>query len=133
MAIPLVSDVYTGVRAVLGDTKTAAGEVYTDAILAPHFSSAFDELYRALSGASNPLVDQRSYYAVPANTSYIDPVTAGITNLGEIQALFERGTITQYTITAIAPGAGFCTVTVSTPTTLITGNQCVIFGVTGVT
>lgn len=133
MAIPLVSEVFLGARSVLGDTKTVAGEVYTDALLAPHFSSAFDELYRALSAASNPLVNEHGYYNVPSNTGYIDPVLAGIENLGEIQALFERGTVTAYTITAVTPGNGSCVLTVTPATTLVTGNQAVVYNVGGIT
>ncbi len=132
MSVPLVSDVFTGARSVLGDTKTAAGEVYTDAILAPHFSSAFDELYRALAAASSPFIDEHGYYNVPSNTGYIDPALAGIENLGQIQAVAERGTITAYSITGVAISTGSCTLTVTPSTTLATGNQAVVYNVGGI-
>jgi hypothetical protein len=131
MAIPLVADIYSGVRSVLGDTKTAAGEVFVDSLLAPHFQTAYAELFRTLQAASSPLIEQDAYFDVPAFTGYLKPSTIGITSLGNIQSIFERGNITSWAISAVTPGAGICTV-ISAPTSLITGNQAVIFGVNGI-
>lgn len=129
--IPLVSEVYTGVRSVLGDTKIAAGETFTDAILQPHYQSAYSELFRSLQAASSPLIEQVAYYNVPINTGYLKPSTLGISNLGNIESIWERGSVSAWAISAVTPGAGIATV-ISAATTLATGNQAVVFGVLGI-
>ncbi len=133
MSIPLVGDIYTAVRAILGDTKLAAGEVYLDTILQPHYQFAYSELFRALQSAQSPRVRQENYYNVPPDTGYLNPATAFITNLGELESVEERGSITSWAVSSFTPGAGLATVGTSTPTTLAAGNQAVLFGLTGVT
>lgn len=132
MPIPLVSDVYTAARAVIGDTVLTSGEVFNNALLQPHYQFAYAELFRALQNAQNPRVRQESYYNVPINTGYLNPATAFITNLGEIESVEERGSVTAWAVSSFTPGAGLATV-VSAATTLIAGNQAVLYGVTGVT
>ncbi len=129
--IPLVSEVYSGTRSVLGDTKTAVGETFTDAILQPHYQSAYSELFRSLQAASSPLIEQVAYYNVPVYTGYLKPSTLGISNLGNIQGIAERGSVSAWAISGVTPGAGIATV-ISAATTLATGNQAVIFGVGGI-
>jgi hypothetical protein len=131
--IPLVSDVYTASRAVLGDVRVATGDVYTDSILQPHYQHAFSELYRALQGSQNPKVLRENYYNVPANTGYLSPATAGIFNMGEVQSVEERKNVSSWAIATFTPGVGFVTITTTTPTTLSSGQQAVVFGMTGVT
>lgn len=131
--VPLVSDVYTTVRAIMGDTKTLVGEIYKDAILQPHYQLAYGELFRALQGAQSPRVRQESYYDVPALTSYLNPATAGILNMGQIESVEERGTVTSWSVASFTPGVGFATVVTTTPHTLVSGNRAVLFGVVGVT
>ncbi len=131
--ITLVSDIYTAVRAILGDTKIPQGEVYVDALLQPHYQFAYSELFRALQSAQSPRVRQENYYDVLPNTGYLNPATAFITNLGELESVEERGSITSWAVSSFTPGVGLATVVTSTPTTLIAGNQAVLFGLTGVT
>lgn len=130
--IPLVSQVYSATRSVLGDTQTAAGEVFTDSLLEPHYVTAYAELFRALIGSQNPRVRQETYYDVPAYTGYLDPATAGIPNLGELETIEERGDVTEWAISNAVPGSAICTIT-SAATTLATGNQAIVYGVVGIT
>lgn len=117
----------------MGDTKTLVGEIYKDAILQPHYQLAYGELFRALQGAQSPRVRQESYYDVPAFTGYLNPATAGIVNIGQIESVEERGTVTSWGVASFTPGVGFATVVTTTPHTLVSGNRAVLFGLTGVT
>ncbi len=130
--IPTVAQVYAAARAVLGDTQTAAGEVFTDDILAPHFATAYSELFRNLQSGQSPRVVRQNYYLVPALTGYIAPSTAGISNMGELVGIEERGGVTSWAISNVVPGAAICTVT-SAATTLASGQQAIVSGVLGVT
>ncbi len=130
--IPLVSEVYDATRSVLGDDQVAGGEVFTDTILQPKYQYAYAELFRALQSAQNPRIEQENYYNVPIYTSYVDPATAFIENLGEIQSISERGTVSSWAISNAVPGAGICTLT-SAATTLASGDQAIVYGVQGVT
>ncbi len=128
---PTVQQVYDAARSVLGDTQTAGGEVYTNTILQPKYQYAYSELFRAMQSAQNPRVTQETYYDVPIYTSYLDPSTANIENLGEVITLEERGGVSAWAISNAVPGSGICTVT-SAATTLATGNQAIVYGVVGV-
>lgn len=130
--IPLVSQVYTATRSVLGDDQLSAGQVFTDTILQPKYTAAYAELFRALQGSSNPRVNQEAYYNVPINTGYLDPATAGISSLGEITLIEERGSVTSWAISNVVAGSALATVT-SAATTLATGQQAVVYGVGGLT
>ncbi len=129
--IPLVSEVYTATRAVLGDNQVAGGEVFTDTILQSHYQYAYAELFRALQSAQNPRIRQEAYYNVPPFTGYIDPATMFVENLGEIETLEERGTVSSWAISGVTPGSGIATV-VSAATTLATGDQAIVYGVGGI-
>ncbi len=128
-----MSDVYTATRAILGDTNVAAGEVYKDAILQPHYQFAYSELFRAMQAAQSPRVRNESYYNLPPNTSYLNPATASIFNLGQVESVEERGQITSWSVATYTLGAGYATLTTTTPTTLVSGDVAVLFGLGGVT
>ncbi len=130
--VPLVSDVYSGVRSVLGDTNSATGQVFTDSLLQPHYQTAYSELFRAMQGAQNPRIRQESYVIVPAYTGYLDPATGFMYNVGEIESVEERGNVTSWAISNVVPGTGVATVT-SAATTLATGDEAVVIGVGGIT
>lgn len=131
--IPTVQNICDGARSVLGDTQIAVGEVFTNAILLPHYQTAYSELYTALMAAYNPLVICRAFWNVPANTGYINPATMFVENLGAILAIWERGNTTSYAITNTVPGSGICTLTNAATSGLSTGNQAVVYGVGGLT
>lgn len=129
--IPTVQEVYNAARSVLGDDQVSGGEVFTNTILQPKYQFAYSELFRAMQSAQNPRIIQETYYDVPINTSYLDPATAGIENLGEVISVEERGGVTAWAISNVVPGTAVCTVT-SAATTLATGNQAIVYGVAGV-
>lgn len=129
--LPTLAQVYSAARSVLGDDQVAGGEVFTDQILQPKYQFAYSEMFRAMGQAQNPRITQEVYYDVPINTSYLDPATAGIENLGEVILVEERGGVTEWAISNVVPGTAVCTVT-SSATTLATSNQAIVYGVAGV-
>lgn len=129
--VPLVSQVYSATRGVLGD-GLATGRVFTDSLLQTHYQAAYAELYRALANIQSPFVQRESYYNVPIQTGYLNPATMGIENLGQPILLEERGGITAWAISSVTPGSAIATV-VSAANTLVTGDQPVIYGVGGIT
>ncbi len=131
MAIPTLQEVYNAARSVLGDDQVTGGQVYTNTILQPKYQFAYSELFRAMQSAQNPRVTQENYYNVQPNTSYLDPATASIENIGEIVTVEERGGVTSWAISNVVPGSGICTIT-SAATSLATGNQAIVYGVEGV-
>lgn len=130
MARPLVSDVYTAARSQAGDP---AGKYLTDTILQPFLQFAYSELFRAMQGTQNPRTRQETYYNLPAYTSVLDPATANILNLGEIESIEERGGITSISITSVTSGAGLLNVGTSGPHGFSSGNQIVQYGIGGFT
>lgn len=129
--IPLVSSIYTAARGVLGDTQTPGGEVFTDSILQPHYQASYLELFRALENVQSPRVQREAYFNMPPYTGYLDPATAGISNLGAPVYVEERGNVTTWAISNVVPGSALATVT-SASNTLVTGDQPVVFGVGGI-
>ncbi len=130
--IPTVQQVYLGARSVLGDTKTTAGEVFTNTLLEPHLQTSYSELFRAMQQVQSPRLRCENYFDVPAFTGYVDPATMFITNMGEIESVEERGNVTEWAISAAVTGSGIATIT-SAATTLATGNQAVVYGIQGIT
>ncbi len=132
--IPTVANVYTAARGVLGDTQVSAGTVFVDSILQPHYQAAYAELYRALNNVQSLLLQREAYWNMPPNTGYLNPATAGISNLGQPVLVEERGSVTTWAISAITPSPSTAIATVtSAVNTLSTGSQPVVFGVGGIT
>lgn len=130
MARPLVGDIYEAVRFHAGDTAIPGGQLFTNAFLQVFYQFAYSELFRALLSAQNPAIQQESYYDLPAYTSVLDPATAGITGLGEIESIEERGSVTEVAITGAVPAAALLTVTaVGHP--FVTGDQAVQYAIGG--
>src|SRR5579859_6303472 len=130
--IPIVSTVNTAVRAILGDTEVPTGQVYTDALILPHYQFSYSELFRALQSAQNPRIRKESYYNLPAFTGYLNPATAFIFNMGEPEVIEARINVTSWSVASFTPGNGLATVVTTVPHTLISGNQAVLYGVAGV-
>lgn len=129
--IPIVSQIYAAAAAQLGDDTQA---VWTNAVLQAHYVIAYSELFRALEMAQSPRIRREAYYNLPANTGYLDPVTVGLTNVGQIEAIDERGGITTVAITGAlpaTPAAGQAQITV-TAHPFHTGQQITVSGVAGV-
>lgn len=131
MARPTVGDVYRAAAAHAGDFN---GQYYSDTVpgsrLDPFFSVAYSELFRASQNMQSPRVRQVNFYDLPAYTSVLDPDTAGISNLGEIERIEERGSVTEVAITgAVASAASLAITAVGHP--FSTGDQVVQFGIAG--
>ena len=131
--IPTVEQVYIATRAIVGDIITSTGQTYTDSVLKPHYIFAFSELFRAMQSAQNPRVRKESYYNLPQNTSYLNPATAFIFNMGEPESVEGRKNITTWALSSFTTGNGIATIVTTTPTTLNSGQQVVLYGVQGVT
>ncbi len=132
MSIPLVSSIYSATRSVLGDTATAAGQVYKDDILQSRYQFAFAELYMALKNVQSQSLRREAIYNVPPNTGYLKPATANIANLGALESIEERGSISAWAISGVTPGAAVATIT-NAASTLSTGQMVAVYGVGGIT
>lgn len=99
MADPLVSEVFADVQAYLADPE---GEVYHSAMLAPFFGTAYRELCNLMLKWSLPFLDKTGYAVVAAYTGQISPSQMGISDFGEPQKLWERGSVATIEISAIA-------------------------------
>lgn len=94
-----VADVMSGARAHLGDTLTANGEVYTDAVLTPFYKAAYGELISKLVSIGAGDIILTAHYNLPARTSYLAPAQIGIEDLDEPVTMWERGTLLKATVT----------------------------------
>ncbi len=110
MAIPTLQQTLDAARSHLGDDTVAGGEVFTNTKLQEHFAKAYRVLYRAMSSVGNRKVYREVYHVIPANTNFLDPSTAGITDFGEPYFLEERGDLTTKAITG---ASGTTTVTLA--------------------
>src|SRR5579885_1687207 len=80
MAKPVLEDIFTQCRSLLGDDQVAGGQIFTDTILQPFVASAIRELFRAMRGTEDPFVLSDAYWVLPANTTVLDPATMGLAN-----------------------------------------------------
>jgi hypothetical protein len=84
MAKVTLGAVYDQARSILGDDQISGGEVYTNAVLAPHIANAYRTLYRVLANNGSQFVEQSvTFTPFLAGTTSLDPATAGITDMGE--------------------------------------------------
>jgi hypothetical protein len=155
--IPTGQQVCNLVRRILGDTQISGGQIFTNQFLygAPAGATApfnvdlvagspMESGYNKLFERMRTIMDRRcrrtSFAFVPQFTSFLNPLTAGISNCGNPINLWERALATPpyYDITAItltpasqgvAPSA---LITVNHGGTLITGQTIEIQGVQGI-
>jgi len=130
MADATVANVLADVRSLLGDDQVSGGEVFTDTMLqVSAFPRAYRDVWRALSKIQAPRVKREAFYVVPANTDYLHPSTANITDMSQPSWVGERGNLTQKTITG---ATGTTTVSI-TATTLgfSTGDMITVNGIVG--
>ncbi len=116
----------------LGDDLVSGGQTFTNTVLEQPFQAALRELYRAMESVTNPRVQREAYYDLPANTGYLSPATASITDLGELVFVDERGSVTSYAITGAVAGSGYVTLTV-VGHGFVTGGLAAIYGIGGMT
>lgn len=95
--IPTVDDVFTLVRAHVADPE---GEYYNNQLLLPYLQMAYGELVAKMLNLGLSAIEATAYYTLPANATSLTPLTAGISNFGELEAegLAERlaGTSEKY-------------------------------------
>ena len=131
MAKPTVQSVYDQSRSLLGDDQISPqGEVFTNAVLQPHYSVAYRALYRTMAILGNPYIERDVFYTLPANTTFLDPATAGITDMGEPLFVEWRTGFTSVNITGATIGAGFVTIT-APGHGAASGDQVVTGGIVG--
>ncbi len=132
MSVPTVANIYTAARGHLGDDENSAGEIFTDAKLQGFYKHAYAELFAAYERSQLPFVVQEAIYNLPAYTGFLDPATAGIISLGEIESVWERGGVTAIAVTAATAGAASLSVTAAAHGRA-TGNQIALYGLGGIT
>ncbi len=102
MAFPTVANCNTAAQSRVADIS---GDTHTAAYLLPGIQGAVRDLFREMIVYGNPRVIKSVYYPVPANTSVLHPATAGISDMGEPIALYERGNLTTVAVDGATPGA----------------------------
>lgn len=93
-----VNSVFDDARSLLqgGQTSTAMG--LGNGVLQTAFNQAYTEMWQAMEQLQTPRVRREFYFVVPADTSYVDPASAGITDMGEPELMYERGSLTSVQI-----------------------------------
>lgn len=107
MAQPTLTNVFDECRSRLGDDEISGGQIYTDTVLLYPAQAAVRELFKNMRNFGVGKVVREAYYVLPADTSVLQPVTAGITDLSAPIGMGERGGLTSVTITgAVQSGSG---------------------------
>lgn len=129
--IPTKLQVLDAARFHLGDDQVSGGTVFTDIRLEQPFNLSYRELFRALQGLSNPRVRRVAFYNLPPNTSILYPETAGITDMGELEYIEERGGVVAVPVTSVAIASGTATIT-APGHPFATGDQAALYGIGGI-
>lgn len=80
MSQPTTSSIFTATQSLVGD---AAGQVATTAALLPLWNTiVYPEMFQAIARVQVPNIEREFYYTVPAFTTYLDPASIGITDMG---------------------------------------------------
>ena len=124
-----LNDTLDGARALLqgGDTSPARG--LGNGVIQSAFNNAYTEMWQTMEQVQTPRVRREFYYLVPAYTSYVDPVTAGVLDMGEPELMYERGNLTSVQIAATS-GSTPIEVDTVTPHNLTSNADVTIGGVT---
>lgn len=132
MARPTVTQVYAAAAGHAGDPNGQFFAFTTGSRMETFYKTAYSELFRAMQSMQSPRAKQTNFYDLPAYTSVLDPATANILNLGEIDSIQERGSVTEATISNAVSGTGLVTIT-ATAHGFATGYQIVQYGIGGLT
>lgn len=101
MAQETLQNVFDAARSWLADNiAVSAGESYTNALLQPHFATAYRKLYDAMGNLGSFRVVRFFYYNLPAYTTMLVPVAIGVTDMAEPNTVAERGGVTSVAITS---------------------------------
>jgi hypothetical protein len=126
--IPTKLQVLQTVQFHLGDEQ---GQIFNYQILEQPFQLAYRELARVMVNLAIPRVLTERYYDLPANTSVLDPATAGITDFREPERLEERAVQASVAISNAVAGPGYVTITTAAPHPFNTGDLAVLWGLGG--
>ena len=129
-----VQQVLDDVRSHLADNAISGGEIYTNTVLLPFFQMAYREMFRVMQTIQLPRVQTTAYYNLPAQTGYLDPSTAGISDMGEPWEMGERQVTSALSVSAISITSSVPTLTTAAHG-LTDGDRIVVYkagGVTGV-
>ncbi len=88
MADPTISEVNTLVAQLLGDPLV---EVFDAATQQPFIGIAYRELWDLMMNWDLQKTNRQAYVTIPANTSSMTPTAMGISDFGEPDELWERG------------------------------------------
>lgn len=126
--IATVQNALDAARAALGDTN---GQIFTNAVLFPHFNRANRTVIRAIGSLGSLRFQRETYYVLPANQSFLLPASFGVSDFLEPRMLEQRSSLTSYTVTGASQITGAIRLTTSTAHTLQTGNMVTCQGVAG--
>lgn len=128
--MPTIQEVFDAARGLLqgGDTSSELG--LGNAILQNFLNQAYTEMWQTMESVQVPRISREFFYLVPAYTSQVNPATAGVTDMGEPQFMYERGGLTSVQIATTSNTTPVQVVTVS-PHGLATNADVTIGQVTG--
>jgi hypothetical protein len=129
---PTINQVLNEARAFLGDDDVPGGSDFVNTTLEPHLQAAYNDLFRIFNNEQVPKTQTECFYAMAAYQTTLDPVQAGITDLGSTIGMEERGSVTTLNVTNATPGANGCTLQVNNHG-LTTGAVVSVNGITGLT
>lgn len=130
MAFPTVAQCNTAAQSRAADVD---GDILTAAVLLPGIQGAVRDLFRAFSIFDNPRIIKSVYYPLPANTTVLHPATAGISDMGEPIALYERGNITTVNVDSATANASSLSVSTATAHGRTTGDMVTLNQLGGIT
>ena len=101
MPAPNLQDVFDSARGWLSDNLVVpAGESYQNAVLQPHFATAYRKMYDAMANLGSFRVRREFYYNLPAYTTLLVPSSIGVVDMAEPDFLMERSTVSIVPITS---------------------------------
>lgn len=130
MAFPTVAQCNTAAQARAADIDI---DLHTAAMLLPGIQAAVRELFRKMQAFGNPRIIRSVYYPLPANTTVLHPATAGINDMGDPIALFERGNLTTLAVDSATPQTSSLAVATTTPHGRETGDMVTLNKLGGIT
>src|SRR5579863_2054339 len=101
MPAPKLQDVFDAARGWLSDNLVVpAGESYVNAVLQPHFATAYRKMYDAMANLGSFRVRREFYYNLPPYTTLLVPSSIGVVDMAEPDFLMERSTVSIVPITS---------------------------------
>jgi hypothetical protein len=115
MPTETVQNVLDAARTWLSDNGVVStGEIFTNAVLLPHYSTAYRKMYNAMANLGTPRIRREFYHMMPAYTTILQPTVIGVTDMAEPEFMDERIGVTQVAITSTNTASPI-QVTTSTP------------------